>query len=223
MSKKYLLTQARLARTALVGLCGALALALPLTLATAAPAVAQTTPKTDAVKADPQKPAIPTDPTVTTATYGAWVLRCVQLPPQAASTDGKSARPAGQSCEVSQTVQVQGQPQPIAQVAIGRLPGDKDLTLTALLPVNINLPGQVRLSGNGKTGADEKGALALTWQRCIGGACVASTKPDAATLSVIRAGTEGQIRFADATGNLLSIPLSWAGLDQAISALDKQK
>ncbi len=187
------------------------------------PELAQTIqPKIEAQK-PAAAPAVPNEPTATTATYGAWVLRCVQMPPQAAPADGKSVRPSGQTCEAAQTVQVQGQPQPIAQVAIGRLPGEKELTLTVLLPVNISLPGQVRLSGNGKTGADEKGAFPLVWQRCIGGACVASGKPDATTLAVIRAGTEGQIRFADATGNLLYIPLSWTGLDQAIVALDKQK
>lgn len=198
--------------------------ALIIALVTSTTVFAQTAlPKTDAAKADAQRPAIPNEPTVTTATYGSWVLRCIQIPPQPASADGKSARPSAQTCEVAQTVQVQGQPQPIAQVAIGHLPGDKDLTLTAVLPVNISLPGQVRLSGNGKTGTEEKGALTLAWQRCIAGACIAAAQPDAATLAVIRTGTEGHIRFVDATGNIFSIPLSWTGLDQAITALDKQK
>lgn len=213
MQTKILLTSAL--RASLRG-------SLLLGLAAGMAALTQSAVNAEAAKTDPAQPRVPNEPTVTTATYGAWVLRCVQMPPQA-SSDGKSARLSGQTCEVAQTVQVRGQPQPIAQVAIGRLPGDKDLTLTAVLPVNISLPGQVQLSGNGKTGAEEKGRLDLAWQRCIGGACVASAKPDASTLAVIRAGTEGQIRFADATGNLLSIPLSWAGLDQAIAALDKQK
>ncbi|MDO1583461.1 invasion associated locus B family protein [Rhizobium oryzicola] len=201
-------------------LFASLCAALTLTADTAA--LAQTTPKTDAVKVDAQKPAVPNEPTVTTATYGSWVLRCVQVPAQA-TADGKPARASGQTCEVAQTVQVQGQQQPIAQVALGRLPGEKDLTLTALLPVNISLPGQVRLSGNGKSGTDEKGGLALAWQRCLGGACIASAKPDTATLAVIRASAEGNIRFTDATGNTVAIPLSWAGLDQAITALEKLK
>jgi invasion protein IalB len=158
------------------------------------------------------------EPAVTTATYGNWVLRCVQMPGHGAA-DGKATGSSSQTCEVVQTVQVQGQQQPIAQVALGRLPGESDLILTARLPVNISLPGQVRLSGNGKTGTEEKGAVLLAWRRCLAGACVASAKPDATTLALIRSGTEGQIRFADANGTIQSIPLSWTGLDQAITAL----
>lgn len=207
MSRTRFLTQASI-----------VCLGVALMLANGVSAFAQT----PTAKPDTQKAAVSSDPSVTTATFGAWVLRCVQLSAQAA-TDGKPVRPTSQTCEVAQTVQIQGQPQPIAQMALGRLPGEKDLTLTALLPVNISLPGLVRLSGNGKTGADEKGAFALNWQRCVAGVCVATAKPDAATLTVIRAETGGQIRFADASGNILSIPLSWAGLDQALIALDKVK
>lgn len=176
--------------------------------------------QTAAANAETVRP-IPSEPTQTTETYGSWVLRCVQLPPPA-PTDGKSSRAPGRTCEVVQTVQVQGQPQPIAQVAIGRFPGDDDLVVTALLPVNISLPGEVRISGNGKTGADERGGIGLVWTRCLSGTCIATAKPDAETLAILRRETEGQLRFADAAGSMLSIPLSWSGLDQAMTALDRQ-
>lgn len=120
-------------------------------------------------------------------------------------------------------MQVQGQQQPVAQIAIGHLPNEKDLILTALLPVNISLPGSVHLSGNGKTGAEEKGGLDLAWLRCFAGSCAANAKPDAATLAVLRAGTEGQLRFMEANAQTVAIPLSWNGLDQAMAALEKLK
>lgn len=184
------------------------------------PAGAQT--KIDPAKPETSKVAVPSQPTVTTASYGSWILRCVQLAPQAtAGADaGKSARAGAQSCEVMQSVQVQGQSQPIAQVAMGRVPGDKDLILTALVPANIALPGGIHLSGNGKTGVEEKGGLDLSWQRCIGGACMATAKPDAAVISVLREEEAGQIRFVDASGQTIGIPVSWTGLDQALAALD---
>jgi len=178
------------------------------------PALAQTAQS----KTQAPKSVVSAEPAVTTATYGNWVLRCVQTPAQGAA-DSKNS--VSQTCEVVQTVQVQGQQQPIAQVALGRLPGESDLILTALLPVNISLPGEVRLSGNGKTGAEEKGTVLLAWRRCLSGACMATAQPDATTLALIRSGTEGQIHFADANGITQSIPLSWVGLDQAITALEK--
>lgn len=78
----------------------------------------------------------------TTASYGSWVLRCMHFtqPAQTAADTGKSGRACVQTCEVIQSVHVQGQSQPIAQVAIGRLSGDKDLVLTARVPANIAMP-----------------------------------------------------------------------------------
>lgn len=192
----------------------------------ALPAGAQTKAdpaKPDLAKSEPVKAAVPPEPAVTTASYGSWVLRCVQVtePAQTATDASKSGRASIQTCEVIQSVQVQGQSQPIAQVAIGRLPGDKDLILTALVPVNIALPGGIHLSGNGKTGAEEKGGLELSWQRCMSGACIATAKPETTVLGVLRREEAGQIRFVDASGNTIAIPLSWTGLDQALAALDK--
>ena len=37
------------------------------------------------------------------------------------------------------------------------------------------------------------------------------------------AGTDGQLRFTDASGQTVAIPLSWKGLDQAMAALDKAR
>lgn len=194
-------------RTACILVSSALALS---------PVAAQTKP--DAAKA-----GVSSEPVSTTATYGSWVLRCVQGAAASGSDAEKTARAGRQTCEVVQTVQVQGQQQPIAQIALGRLPDDKELIVTALLPVNVSLPGNVYISGNGKTGAEEKGKFDLSWQRCFAGSCAASVKPDAGSLAILRAETEGQLRFLDATGNTIAIPLSWNGLDQALSALEKAK
>ncbi|WP_170975833.1 invasion associated locus B family protein [Rhizobium sp. FY34] len=176
-------------------------------------------------KVDPAKTTIPSEPTLTTASYGNWILRCVQLasPAPGAADAGKAGPADAKTCEVVQTVQVQGQSQPIAQVAIGRLPGEKDLMLTALVPVSISLPGAIHLSGNGKSGSEEKGGLDLSWQRCLANSCAATAKPDPAFLAILRSGTGGQLRFIDASGQTAEILLSWKGLDQAMAALDKAR
>ncbi len=178
--------------------------------------------QTATAKPEPQKPAIPAAPSSTTATYGSWVLRCAQLPVPLAATDATKANPpSSHACEVVQTVALQDQQQPIAQLAIGRLPSQKDLIVTALLPVNILIPGQVQIIADSKQDKDLKGVFALTWQKCMAGSCVATAKPDAATLALLRKEGQGQLRFADANGNLLAVPLSWLGLDRALDALDK--
>jgi invasion protein IalB len=166
------------------------------------------------------RPQVSADPAVTTATFGDWLLRCVRQPAPAGEAGEKNDRVTAQICEVVQTVKVQGQTQPIAQLAIGRLPNSEDLILTAVLPVNISLPGQVGVIVDPKAPAE--GAIILEWKRCAGGSCFADTRPSESSLRPLRAGEAGQIRFADAAGRIISVPVSWRGLDQALSALEKQ-
>ena len=166
------------------------------------------------------RPEVPADPAVTTATFGDWLLRCVRQPAPADAAGQKSDRITAQTCEVVQTVKVQGQTQPIAQLAIGRLPDSEELILTAVLPVNISLPGQVGVIVDPKAPAE--GAIILEWKRCAGGSCFADTRPTESSLRPLRTGEAGQIRFADAGGRIVSVPVSWRGLDQALAALEKQ-
>lgn len=166
------------------------------------------------------RPEVSADPAVTTATFGDWLLRCVRQPAPAGEAAQKNDRVTAQICEVVQTVKVQGQTQPIAQLAIGRLPNSEDLILTAVLPVNISLPGQVGVIVDPKAPAE--GAIILEWKRCAGGSCFADTRPTDSSLRPLRAGEAGQIRFADAAGRIISVPVSWRGLDQALAALEKQ-
>jgi len=161
--------------------------------------------------------AVSNEPGATTATYGNWVLQCVRTNGGAAG----AAASEGKSCEVVQSIQVQGQPQPVAQIALGRLTKDSKLQVTVVLPVNITPSQTVRLSGNGKIGAEEKGSVELPWVRCIGGACLATAEPTPDFLATVRTAPEGKMRFVDANGQNVELPLSWTGISQALSALDK--
>ncbi len=168
----------------------------------------------------------PSAPSVTTATYGSWTLRCVTAsqesqPKQAAAApaEGKSVK----TCEVIQTVQVQGQTQPVAQVALGHVGVDPALAMTVVLPSNISIPGSVRLVTDFKEGSDNKAGFDMVWTRCAGGACFATAKPDADSLTKMRSAKAGSIAFIDAAGRTLAVPLSWTGLTQALNALEAQK
>src|SRR5690349_7238180 len=84
---------------------------------------------------------MPSDPAQTTASYGDWVLRCVR-------TGDKGAGP--RVCELVQTMVLQGQQQPVAQVAVGY---DKnDLRMTLLVPPAISFSRTPTLSVPGPTG-----------------------------------------------------------------------
>lgn len=174
-----------------------------LGMATAALAMAAT-------MAAAQDTKSPTEPSVTTANYGDWVLRCVKPKPE-----------IPQICEIQQIIVAQGQTKPIAELAIGALPDKpKDLVMTALLPVNISFPSIVHVSGNGKTGTEEATPLDLNWSRCINGACAARAPVDDKTLGALRKETDtGLLRFDSASGQTISVLISWIGLDAALKAL----
>jgi invasion protein IalB len=107
-------------------------------------------------------PAAPVgpEPQATTATYGDWLLRC-----QRVTTTG----PVHQVCDVTQTVQAQGQQNPILQITVGAPAPKEPMKLAILAPVNVSFPSVARVA------VDEKDAqpAELTWRRCVPGGCVA--------------------------------------------------
>jgi len=169
-----------------------------------------TPPPRPAETAPAAKPAtVSSEPAMTTATYGDWLLRC-QRP-----AEGDAA---AKICEVVQTIQVKGQQAPIAVFAIGGQP-NKTFHATVVLPTNIALPSLVRVgSADGK----EK-AFDLNWTRCVPGGCYADAALPDDILAAWRAASEARtLKFASAAGRDVELPLSLRGLPQALDALAKQ-
>lgn len=174
--------------------------------------VAQTPPISDQAPAAtpaPTQPPIPNEPQSTVATYGDWVLRCVR----------QGGAQGSRICEVAQTIQVQGQQGPLAQVAFGRVQRTNPMKLTMVLPNNVSFPSVVRVT------MDERDTqpFDLAWRRCLPGACIAEGEPTAAVIQRFRARTEpARVTFKDAGGRDVVIPFSFRGLAQALDALAKE-
>lgn len=184
-----------------------LLMAALLGLANASAALAASPTAVPATPA-PAPPPVSAEPANTSATYGDWVMRCQRV------GDGTAAR---RMCEVAQTIRVQQGRDPIAEVALGRLPVEKALHLTALLPPNVSFPSSVSMTG-------EKPAqtLDLQWRRCLPGGCFADAVAADDLIKAWRgtAGT-GKLTFKDAGGRDIQLPVSFRGLAQALDALDK--
>ncbi|ACA20072.1 invasion associated locus B family protein [Methylobacterium sp. 4-46] len=158
--------------------------------------------------------SVPAEPGLTTATFADWVLRCQRL------VDGEKTT---RLCEVAQAVQIQGQAAPVAQVAIGRVPGEDGLHVTAVLPVNASFASGVRLAGEDKDGKDG-GALDMAWRRCLPGACAAEGPAKDDVLKRWRGPIEAsRLTFKDAAGREVAVPISLRGLSQALDALAKER
>jgi invasion protein IalB len=149
------------------------------------------------------------EPAETTASFGDWIVRCVRT---------GEADKAIRICEAAQTIQLQGQSSPIAQIGIGRPSAGEPLHATVVLPTNISLPGNVHFATDEK---DDAG-IDLSWRRCVPGRCIAEAKLDPDTVKLWRGRAAGKISYTDASGRALTIPFSFRGLAQSLDALAKE-
>ena len=155
-----------------------------------------------------QQPPVSADPQVTTASYGDWLLRCVKLP----------AVGEEKHCEITQSIQVEGQTQPIAQIAVGHPTAKDPIHITVVLPNNVSFPTGVKL---GLTDKDSQ-PIELPWKRCVPGGCFADTTLTESVIARWRETTaSGQIQFVDASARTVSLPFSFRGMSQALEALAK--
>ena len=157
------------------------------------------------------KPSAPdTGADMTTATFGDWLLRCRQT---------EAGKP-GKSCEVVQTVMVQGQNAPFAQLAFGRLAPADPLFFTAVVPTNVAFPSALKVA------LDEKDTqpVEVAWTRCLPGGCFASLAVPAEVLTRWRTRDEGgRITFKNGAGQDMGVAISFRGLGRALDALAKEK
>lgn len=179
------------------------ALAFSACIAMPVAAWAQTAPKS------PAAAQASSDPQATTATYGDWVLRCQKR--------SEGAQPI-KTCEVAQSLQVQGQADPLVQIAIGRLNQKEPLKIVIVITPNVAFPSTPLLSIDEK---DEQPA-ALTWRRCLPGGCVADAVLKDDVLKRWRTQTErGRLQVKDAGNRDVILPFSFRGLSDALDALNK--
>jgi invasion protein IalB len=150
------------------------------------------------------------DPVQTTATYGDWVLRCAR------TAEGGTGP---QTCEIVQTLVLQGQQQPIAQVAIGSIDKTSALRLTVVVPTAISFSKAAYVIG----AAGTPNLFDLTWRRCLPSGCFADIALSADSLKIMRARTEpANLVFRDAGERDITLPFSLRGFPQALDALGKE-
>ncbi|MGP0090731.1 MAG: invasion associated locus B family protein [Xanthobacteraceae bacterium] len=170
------------------------------------PPVAAVPPRT--APAPASKPATETAidnvPSMTTASYGDWVVRCSQ-------------QAEHRMCEAAQTLYVQGQPNPVALVAVGREKPTEPTRLVVQLPVNVTIAGRLKITL--KEGAP---TIDLNIERCVPAGCFAVMQPADEALRQLRAQTDpGRISYKDAAQHDVAWPFSLRGLSQALEALPK--
>jgi invasion protein IalB len=164
-----------------------------------------------AAEQKPTEPPISSEPRVTTASYGDWLLRCQRV--------GETEK-AVRICEVVLTIQGGAQQQaPIAELAFGRLSKADPYRITAHLPTNIALPSVVKFSFGEKDPRQQD----LVWRSCAPVGCFADGALSEMQWRALHGLTEpGSLEFTDSVGRSVKLPVSFRGLPQAMDALAKE-
>jgi invasion protein IalB len=173
-----------------------------------APATAAPLPSPNSAEPGPVSPL----PQATTASFSDWVMRCRRID----STPGNAT-----TCEVAQTLQVQGQG-PIAEIAFGRPPG-KDSPSGERMHIVVVVPNNVTFSGPVLMSVDEKDKpVELTYRRCLPAGCFADADAKDDVLGRWRAQNgRGRLVFKDGANRDIVLPFSFRGLAQALDAMAK--
>jgi invasion protein IalB len=183
-----------------------------LALLLTAPAMAQPQRAAPAQATPAQAPAAP-EAERSTASFGDWTVRCERI----------AGPPPRRQCEMTQGVQAQqqgaqaGQPQVVAQWAVGRMVSNEAFRLVTVLPVNISFAAPVRMITEGDP------PLTLAFTRCVPIGCFAEVALTADALRRLRArapDVAGRVEFRDAGDREIGLPVSFRGFAQALAALE---
>lgn len=118
-----------------------------------------------AVSAAPSFAAEANQPSQTTATFGNWTVRCNTV-----------AKTSEKVCEMVHLIQSKEKKGALANVAIGKLPGQSAFRIVVQLPLDNRLAQPVELSVGGKS------LVTLPYETCFPAFCVAGGEfPDAAS------------------------------------------
>lgn len=173
-------------------------------------AIAQTPPPSQAPAATGQQPAAQNLVTKTQQ-FGDWVLTCRKV---------DATAQASQNCELTQTVTINGQKEPFAQMAIGKPRADMPIQLTVVVPQNVSFPSSVRVIVDEK----DKSPTDLAWARCLPVGCFANTAfKDDTQKKWAAIETQGRVIFKAGNGQDIAMPISFKGLKGALEALAKEK
>lgn len=152
-----------------------------------------------------------TGPSATTATYGAWTVRCAKA----------ADKEDGETCEIVQSVTLRKTGQAIIQVAIGRLKADDPLSIVVQVPIGVSLRTEVGLK-LGAPEVEDGASVTARYFRCTPQACLADVKPDDAWVDGLRGAEALTASFVDGNGRTIRIPVSLEGFSDAFAAVFPQ-
>lgn len=137
-------------------------------------------------------------PVQTTATFGDWTVRC-----------RKVSKKNDTLCEMIQVVPAKNKKGAIANLAVGRLPGDERIRLVIQLPIGVHLPSDVAMKIGDEAIAQAK------FQSCYSSFCLARAELDVTALKRMKGARSMTVSFKDRAEQDASISVSLSGFTAA--------
>lgn len=136
-------------------------------------------------------------PSLTTATFGQWTVRC------------RPQQDEASVCEMVQGVQAGNNAGTLANLALGRLPGDDALRMVIQLPIGINLSDGVAIA------AGEGASANAVFETCYPNLCVAQATVTNELLDAFKGGESLTVAFKDRAKRAVSFQVSLDGFSAA--------
>ncbi len=131
-----------------------------------------------------------------------WTLRC---------------RPASETqpraCRMHQQAVAQDGGKPVLQFMVGRFGPEKILGAVIFVPIGVRLPPGLGIQ------VDERPLHAYPFEICDPRTCQARAVLDGDLLNDLKAGLTGHVKFQNAAGQVLVVPVSLKGFSAALRAL----
>ncbi len=156
-----------------------------------------------AAKAE-SKDVLTEKPVQTTATFSDWTVRC-----RSAQEQDKTL------CEMIQIVPAKNQQGSIANLAVGRMPGDENVRLVVQLPIGVHLPADVNI----KIGDTD--IARAEFQSCFTNFCLARAELDEAAIGKMKDAAKMTMSFQDRAQRDASLEISLKGFTAAHDATFK--
>lgn len=154
--------------------------------------------------------AQPVEPSVTTATYDAWTVRCASVVPNEGAVN------PGKLCELVQTAKLRQTGQTILETALGKLDDDEPFRLVFKVPNAVFLRDPLTLLVDGE--GDDALTLGASYARCNAQACIADLEIGDDALDRLLTATSVTVSFTGMSRDPIRVPVTMSGLASAFAA-----
>lgn len=147
------------------------------------------------------------EPSLTTATYDDWTVRCSVL------RQGEEQTESGEGgikvCELLQTARVKESGRVILETAMGRVGENEPFRIVFKVPLSVLLREPILLT------IDDTALISASYLRCVKGSCIAETELTPDEIGMVVSASTLLVEFKNSPEQPIKVPVNTSGLAAA--------